>query len=104
MSSNDTRKIVINTRYGGFNLSDEAITMYATAKGIDVEDVDIYDLARDDDTLVTTVEQLGDRANGDYARLEIVEIPVDVKWEIAEYDGNEWMLKRTARGPKLFLR
>lgn len=91
MSSNDTRKIVINTRYSGFNLSDEAITMYATAKGIDVEDVAIYDIPRDDATLVATVEQLGDRAHGDYARLEIVEIPADVVWMLQEYDGSEWV-------------
>lgn len=93
MSSNDTRKIVINIRYGGFGLSDEAITMYATAKGLDVVDVGlhIHDIPRDDATLVATVEQLGDRANGGYARLKIVEIPADVVWMLQEYDGTEWV-------------
>lgn len=39
--------------------------------------------------LIQVVEELGDKANGRCARLKIVEVPDDVKWEIDEYDGNE---------------
>lgn len=39
--------------------------------------------------LVRVVKQLGKDANGPFAKLKIVEIPDDVKWEIAEYDGAE---------------
>lgn len=46
-------------------------------------------IARDDAHMVAVVEQLGDRANGKYAELAVVEIPDDVEWIIDEYDGVE---------------
>lgn len=49
------------------------------------------DIDRDDPTLVQVVAELGNAANDDYAELEIVEIPDDVKWQIEEYDGKEWV-------------
>lgn len=47
------------------------------------------DIERDDPDLVAVVEELGDRANGNHAKLRVVEIPADVAWEIDEYDGLE---------------
>jgi hypothetical protein len=44
---------------------------------------------RHDTRLVRLVEELGAAANGGFAKLEIVEIPADVEYEIQEYDGNE---------------
>lgn len=49
------------------------------------------DMPRNDPALVQTVEELGDKAAGRYSSLKIVEIPDDVKWEIDEYDGLEWV-------------
>lgn len=46
-------------------------------------------IPRDDVNLVKVVEQLGEKANGSCAKLRIVEIPDNVKWHIAEYDGLE---------------
>ena len=46
-------------------------------------------IKRDDPDLVEVVLALGKEANGDCADLKVVEIPYGVKWEIAEYDGNE---------------
>jgi len=46
-------------------------------------------IGRDDPVLVQVVEELGEQANGNYAKLEIVEIPDDVNWELDEYDGME---------------
>lgn len=46
-------------------------------------------LDRDDPDLIAVVEELGERANGRCAELEVVEIPDDVKWEIDDYDGIE---------------
>lgn len=43
----------------------------------------------DDKDLVEVVELLGDKANGSYAKLRIVEIPDDVNFVIEEYDGIE---------------
>ena len=47
------------------------------------------DLERDDPLLIKVVEELGDKADGRFAKLKIVEIPDDVDWEIDEYDGSE---------------
>lgn len=49
------------------------------------------EIERNDPALVEVVKELGNKANGSCARLEIVEIPDDVKWEIDEYDGQEWV-------------
>jgi len=49
------------------------------------------DIDRDDPTLVQVVKELKKKANGTCAKLEIVEIPDGVEWEIEEYDGNEWV-------------
>lgn len=48
------------------------------------------DIERDDPDLIKVVEMLGcDKASGELSRLDIVEIPDDVKWEIDNYDGME---------------
>jgi len=64
---------------------------------------DDYDKTnRADPSLVRIVEEMGDKANGQYAKLRIVDIPDDIAmvcpvcgktadedWEISEYDGFE---------------
>ena len=102
-------KVVINRDYGGFGLSDEAIRLYAEKKGLklnsressgftnyffeeDGKFFDDRDLSRDDPILVEIVETLtSEKASGPYALLKVVEIPDDVKWEVKEYDGMEWI-------------
>ena len=110
------RKVVINTCFGGFGLSHEAIIRYAQIKGFplivkktdsslvpyqyykEVEQPDNYfsdyEILRDDPALVKTVEELGREANGWAAELKVVEIPADVNWYIAEYDGIEHIAER----------
>ena len=42
--------------------------------------------------LVETIEELGSKAaSGPFAKLKIVEVPDDVKWHIAGFDGWEWV-------------
>lgn len=76
-------KVAINTCYGGFSLSEEAQRLY----GGDAD-------CRSDPALIRVVEELGDRAAGDYSRLKIVDVPDDVDWVIQEYDGIEWVAER----------
>jgi hypothetical protein len=52
------------------------------------------DIERDDPYLVSVVKQLGKKASGRFAELEIVEIPEDVNWMIEEYDGLEWVAEK----------
>jgi hypothetical protein len=85
-----TQKIAINTDFGGFGLSDEAINLYKVLTGIPpVDEVNYWELARNNVTLVQIIEQLGERANGHYSSLKIIEIPDNVEWHIHEYDGME---------------
>ena len=85
-----TQKIAINTDFGGFGLSDDAIDLYKILTGTPpATDVYYWEIPRDDPVLVQIIEQLNDRAGGTYSSLKIVEIPDDVEWHIHEYDGME---------------
>lgn len=86
-----TRKVVINTCFGGFGLSDEAIALFRMRNGIAANERATYadEIARDDYDLVYIVETLGEKANTSYSKLKVVEIPADVEWQIEEYDGSE---------------
>lgn len=78
-------KLVINSCYGGFGLSDKALQML----GIEDE----YDLERNDPKLVEVVETLGEEANSEFAELEVVELPEDTTdYSIEEYDGSETVI------------
>lgn len=77
-------KIVYNACFGGFGLSDTAEKLYKKLnKGI------AWDGGRADPILAKVVEILGEKANGDYAKLKIAEVPEGSRYRIDEYDGNE---------------
>jgi len=99
------RQVVINTSYGGFHLSDEAIELYGKYSGLDlvkkgkhysVGDIHFYDrnIKRDDENLVKVVLELKEKADGFCSKLKVIEIPIDVEYEIEEYDGNEWVAEK----------
>ncbi len=85
------RHVVINDCYGGFGLSDRAITEYKKLAGITDPEFYDRDVARDDPYLIKVIKQLGMAANGAHANLKIIEIPGDIEWLIQEYDGAEWV-------------
>jgi len=80
-----SHKIVINTCYGGFGLSDEAIK-WLESRGVD----DTYELSRHDPLLVECVETLKEKANNPYSRLAVIEIDGNL-YRVEEYDGKEWI-------------
>ena len=80
-------KIVINSCYGGFGLSEEALKLYNERAETKIEWD--WDIPRNDPILVQVVEELGKEANDMCAYLEVIEIPDDVNWYIEEYDGLE---------------
>ena len=81
-------KVAINRCYGGFSLSEEAYNYLGL-------EWDGYGFAYDDDRtnpkLIECIETLGKKASGRHAKVGIVEIPDDVRWKIASYDGDEWV-------------
>jgi hypothetical protein len=107
------REVVINECHGGYSLSREAEFLYLNKSLIEYTtepresryDTERYgplikvngkiwyssDISRDDPVLVSVVRELGDKANGDFASLKIVEIPASIDWQIDEYDGREWV-------------
>lgn len=81
-------KIVINSCFGGFGLSKEAydyLGLKWDGYGYDFDEHELRNIPE----LVECVETLGEKANGRFADLKVVEIPDDVEWEITEYDGLE---------------
>lgn len=106
-------KIVVNRCFGGFGLSHEAIMRYAELAGFTLytrgegsivhysktndnelfykDEYYFYDgeFQRTDPILIRVVEELGEKADGWAASLEVVEVPDGIEWYIDEYDGRE---------------
>lgn len=111
-------KVVINRCFGGFGLSDAAVEeclrrgMTVTTYNPDGRPLDRkadfqdegpkcrtgrryyaprhYEPAfRSHPVVVAVVEEMGKKADGPYAKLQVVEVPDGVDWEIDEYDGHE---------------
>jgi len=82
-------KIVVNRRFGGFGLSPAACQELGLEESSRGNEYKYPDEMRAAPELVACVEKLGTAADGQYARLEVVEIPDDVEWEIGAYDGAE---------------
>ena len=82
------RKIVINACFGGFELSEKAVSILGEGYAYE------WDIQRDDPELVRVVEALGEEANGECAQLKVIQIPEDVAWEIKEYDGSEHVAEK----------
>ena len=105
--------VVINRAYGGFSLSREGALLYLELSGTEytlgpqpdrdtqtrlgdriiVNGQEFWgrDIPRDDPALVAVVRRLGSKANGDYAKLKVVEVPAGVQWTVDDYDGREWV-------------
>ena len=110
------RKVVINGKYGGFDLSDEGKELYGRLKGLNlkkvkaefssgfayymdgIEDDDHYfsvdELERDDPILVGVVTALGEAASTKLSKLKVVEIPDYVEYHIEQYDGLEHVAEK----------
>lgn len=114
-------RLVINEKYGGFSLSrkaaeklrDEGYPLavkefadrqewsgaYGEAMSCLARNSWLSEIPRDDPTLIRLVEEMGDEASGEHAKLKIVEIPDGVAWEIEEYDGYEHVAEQHRTWP-----
>lgn len=99
------QKVVYNACYGGFSVSDEAMDRMVelgwnlklnpnydpNSKGMFSSKYEcmghLYDVPRHHPILVKVVEELGERASGSCADLQIAE--VEGLYRIDEYDGSE---------------
>jgi len=98
-------RIVINTRYGGFSLSEEACKVLNC-------DFEGRNIKRSDPRLLDLMDLLGSKyCSGKYAELTIAEIPDswDGCWKMEEFDGYEsvefdgesWFVKQLIGRDKL---
>ena len=87
-------KVVINSCYGGFGLSEAAKRLFnriEVDRKIPVtvwDEIWVGDIPRHHPILIQVVELLGDAAGDDYSSLEVVEITGN-QYRISEYDGYE---------------
>ncbi|TCK84157.1 hypothetical protein [Paraburkholderia sp. BL9I2N2] len=99
-------KIVVNGDVGSFRLSEEAARLYMNMSGDSLgagESLEAISrrLAhcpklRGDPVLVAVIQQLGARANGAGACLEVVDAPAD-GWHLLELCGIECVVSDAAR-------
>lgn len=88
------QKVVINSCFGGFGLSEEAKALFIKLapnhpnykNGV----LFTYNIERHDPILIQVVEELGTKANGECAELEIVKVFGD--YYIEQYDGIETLV------------
>lgn len=85
-------KVVYNSCYGGFGLSDLAKVMLREMGWAEeqIDSVCFDQTIRSHPDLVKVVETLGSAANGRCADLSVTEIP-GTQYRIGEYDGTEWV-------------
>lgn len=82
-------KFVLNKCSGGFNLSETAINKLKSKLNLKGSFFD-WEIGRNNNTLIETIEKLGSKANGAYSRLVVVTIPDEATdYEMLEYDGIE---------------
>lgn len=113
-------KIIINSCFGGFSLSDEAMELLLK-EADKIKDKDLithiegdritggpaafmgkkyygyltsYGNVRTDPRIVAVVEKLGRKADGKCAELKVIEIPDGIEHTIEEYDGMEHIAEK----------
>jgi hypothetical protein len=96
-------KVVINVKFGGFNLSQKALKILRERRPDLVSDwksslgEELYldnshkEEIRSDQDVVRIVEELGKEADGRFSKLKVVDIPFETTegWHLHEYDGWE---------------
>ena len=86
-------KLVLNKCFGGFSLSVRACKKLFDLGVKEFEDDYWEEIDRNNEHLISIVEQDAESASGGCANLEIVEIPDNATdWMIDEYDGWETVI------------
>ena len=85
--------IMYNTCYGGFSVSNSAIEEYRR-QCPEAQEVSCYSVERHDPVMVGIVQRMGERANGQCAKINLKEISAEYLgfYEIDAYDGMEHVI------------
>jgi len=85
-------EVLINVKYGGFQLSEEVLSFYSEATGSSKIFIDEVDF-RTDPILLDIVKKLGleksGAGRGTMLNIVTIDVPLGWKIEIEEYDGIE---------------
>ena len=82
-------KVLYNTCYGGFNLSDEFVKEFEK-RHPEKKLESWWGKQRSDPDVIALFEEMGtEKSSGYCSKIEIEEIPDDVEYHIREYDGME---------------
>lgn len=82
-------KILINTCFGGFGISDQALSLWSERTGKKKLYGYEADLRTDSEMIKIFEERGSEFVNGPYASLKLIEIPDGIEFEISDYDGME---------------
>jgi hypothetical protein len=88
-------RILINRCYGGFGLSDAAVTRLQELGVLAYH----REIERNDPKLLQVFDELGQATNGPFAELQAIEVPEGVEWQIEEYDGYEHVAEKHRTWP-----
>ena len=85
--------IMYNTCYGGFSVSEAALEEYRR-QCPEAQEVSCYSVERHDPVMVGIVQRMGERANGQCAKINLKEISAEYLgfYEIDAYDGMEHVI------------
>lgn len=83
-------KVVINVRYGGFTIFEEALSELGLTYDQYLEVRDKINF-RSSETLIKFVEETNKSTVPRFSELRVVEVPDGIPCHIEEYDGREWI-------------
>ena len=85
-------QVAYNDQFGGFGLSDEALSLLSERKGIKFDDYLSSELPRHDPELINVISELGNKANTTVSSLVIKDLSSPY-YKIVEVDGREKVIE-----------
>lgn len=85
-------QVVYNNQFGGFGLSDEALSLLSERKGVKLDEYLASELPRHDPDLIKVVSELGSQANTNTSSLTIRGLSSPY-YKIVEVDGREKVIE-----------
>ena len=90
-------QVVYNNQFGGFGLSDEALSLLSERKGVKFDEYLASELPRHDPDLIKVVSELGSQANTNTSSLTIKGLSSPY-YKVIEKDGREEVVEPDLNG------